>query len=230
MKKHVKFLDANKVIAFITVEITNRNKYPELSIVGEYAGSSGQCDSLINPATDLQKELLKFWDEKHLKKVSKKEQKRIEALCDELIVEFREARGDDQLSEMDETDALEIIDKHDNGFSEPNKILALAIHEDLTVNDLDVVTEEGGNRFSYGGREYLICDDEEADKAQDEDFDNYLDDCVLPELPENARRYFDTEQWKEDAKHDGRGHSLARYDGHEHEEIVGETYYYLYRQ
>ena len=35
--------------------------------------------------------------------------------------------------------------------------------------------------------------------------------------------------WKRDARMDGRGHSLSSYDGHENEETVEGTTFYIYR-
>lgn len=77
--------------------------------------------------------------------------------------------------------------------------------------------------------DYLVLDDSEADEAWDNYLDQYIDDCILPELPEQYCNYFDSESWKSDARYDGRGHCLASYDGHENEETVqGETFY-IYR-
>lgn len=81
--------------------------------------------------------------------------------------------------------------------------------------------------------EYMVLTDDEADTKWDEYLDNYLDDCVLPELPESQHVYFDSEKWKEDAKVDGRGHCLNRYDGSENEVEIeceeGATTFYIYR-
>lgn len=79
--------------------------------------------------------------------------------------------------------------------------------------------------------DYLILTDEEAYEKWDEALDNYIDDCILPELPEYYRYYFDRESFKFDAKMDGRGHSLAPYDGEENEEYVEEfrQTFYIYR-
>lgn len=63
--------------------------------------------------------------------------------------------------------------------------------------------------------EYLIGSDIACDIAWEESLDNYLEECLYPELPESLRSYFDDEAWKRDAKHDGRGHSLSSYDGQE---------------
>lgn len=44
------------------------------------------------------------------------------------------------------------------------------------------------------------------------------------------RFYFDDEKWKQDARYDGRGHSLSHYDGEENYEEVDRETYYIYRQ
>jgi len=75
-------------------------------------------------------------------------------------------------------------------------------HYGLTVID----TESG---------EFAIGTDMEADEAWEDNLDNYLEECVYPELPESMVNYFDDESWKRDAKYDGRGHSLSSYDGDE---------------
>ena len=81
----------------------------------------------------------------------------------------------------------------------------------------------------YSDREYTVMTDSEADKAWDESLDSYLDECVLPDLPETARMYFDEERWKDDARIDGRGHSLSSYDSVEQFAHINNVYYYIYR-
>jgi len=69
--------------------------------------------------------------------------------------------------------------------------------------------------FEVNGGEYLVVTEEEANILWDESLENYIEDCIVPELPEAFRGYFDYEAWKRDARFDGRGHSLASYDGEE---------------
>lgn len=88
--------------------------------------------------------------------------------------------------------------------------------------------EVNGDYYIFEGEEYLICTDDEADTYWDEDLENYIDECVLPEIPERYRNYFDKVAFK-DCEVDGRGHSLARYDGVENEVKIDDTWYYLYR-
>lgn len=86
------------------------------------------------------------------------------------------------------------------------------------------------NIIEYGSEEYLVVDDSTTDDLWDQELENYIDECILPEVPESVRNYFDNEAWKRDAKYDGRAHSLARYDGNEGEETVNGETFYIYRQ
>jgi len=82
----------------------------------------------------------------------------------------------------------------------------------------------------YSDRDYTVMTDSEADKAWDEALDNYIDECILPDVPENAKMYFDDEKWKDDARIEGRGHSLNHYDGGEEEANINDVDYYIYRR
>lgn len=114
--------------------------------------------------------------------------------------------------------------------------LMLFLDEDITLWDF----HENRNVFESptGAREYLVVTDSEADDLWDLDLENYIDDCILYELPEQYRSYFDRERWKADARIDGRGHSLNRYDGSEdYVDLVDWTSiekvsitYFIYRQ
>lgn len=98
----------------------------------------------------------------------------------------------------------------------------IALAEELGEDPADITEEShdcyGLKVLSHGRAEYAIGTDSEADEAWDQALDSYLDDCgVLDSIPENLRRYFDCDAWKSDARHDGRGHALASYDGDEME-------------
>jgi len=90
-------------------------------------------------------------------------------------------------------------------------------------------TEVHVDEYDENG-DWKVYTDDEADDAWEESLDNYLDECVLPDLPGTLQNYFDRNAWKSDARMDGRGHSLSGYDGHECEQVVNNTTYYLYRQ
>lgn len=112
--------------------------------------------------------------------------------------------------------------------SDDAKIKALAKH--LNVN-VDTIADEGHDTYtcSESPGEYLVLTDSEADERWNAYLDDYLDECVLGELPEIARNYFDRDAWKRDAKFDGRGHSLSSYDGAEHEAKIDGEWIYIYR-
>lgn len=96
------------------------------------------------------------------------------------------------------------------------KIKALAKHLECKQKEI-TVSQYDDQIFEYGNEEYLVVTDDEADELWEQDLDNYLEECIYPELTGNLSNYFDDEKWKQDARYDGRGHSLARYDGNEYE-------------
>jgi hypothetical protein len=87
---------------------------------------------------------------------------------------------------------------------------------------------ERDNTVSIGGREYRVMSDDDADAAFDDYLESMLDEGGM--VPGADGPYFDRAAWKKDAAMDGRGSSLASYDGDEHEFCVdGSDWYYLYR-
>jgi len=93
-------------------------------------------------------------------------------------------------------------------------------------NNLTEIDEIDGDDETDG---YMVLTDDEANEKWEASLDSYLEECIYPELPEVAKRYFDDEAWKRDARHDGRGHSINSYDGGEDEETVNGVTYYIYR-
>ena len=114
------------------------------------------------------------------------------------------------------------------------KKLALAKHLECEPDELSEERHDHYDMpiFSIGSQEYSVGTDDEADSAWDQELDNYIDECIEPELEKvavgNLAQYikFDSEMWKRDARRDGRGHALNRYDG---EEIELEGNLYAYR-
>lgn len=101
---------------------------------------------------------------------------------------------------------------------------------DEIKDELESIVNDYDTTYSYYNQEYDVMTDEEADDAWEEELDNYIDEIIMPELPDTYQNYFDEEAWKRDARYDGRGHSISRYDGEEYEEEVNGTTYYIYRQ
>lgn len=82
------------------------------------------------------------------------------------------------------------------------------------ISDLDDIDAD---EIHFYGEDLLVLTDSEADDRWDEELDSYIDEVILPEIPEFCRNYFDCEKWKDDARYDGRGHAIARYDSEENE-------------
>lgn len=98
--------------------------------------------------------------------------------------------------------------------------------------DLEDIVESRYDKrvFEFGGAEYLVLSDREADEAFSDYLDNYINDVVLDEIPEGYRAYFDWEKFKRDVElSDGRGPTLSSYDGEENEVNVGGEWYFIYR-
>jgi hypothetical protein len=133
-----------------------------------------------------------------------------EIYCGATLEDFNEFSGANY-------EDIEYIDENNEKFitwlEENTKLLT----EELTVNPYD------NNLIEYGDQEFLVVTDDEADQLWEERLDNYLEECIYPELPDNLVNYFDDEAWKRDARFDGRGYSLSSYDGIEYEETVYDT-------
>ena len=121
------------------------------------------------------------------------------------------------LSEKQKALATHLIEEHSQTARE-------AIENVIYLRPDCIEREKAGER-----QDFTVYDEGEADQAWEESLDSYLDDCVLPLLPVVAKKYFDREAWKKDARHDGRGHSLSSWDGNEHEYNIHGTYYYIYK-
>ena len=96
------------------------------------------------------------------------------------------------------------------------------------IKELDNISDTT-NTIEVDGIEIYCLTDNEADDLWDNMIDDYIDDCVLPDLPEAYRFYFDDEAFKRDCSFDGRGHTIASYDGNETEVKIGNEWYYIYR-
>jgi hypothetical protein len=157
--------------------------------------------------------------------------KTIKKLIQTIEEEEEQKKGNPIEFNTDE-ELISIIEKQTNFEGEDAELCAAFVKMfDLSINDLQDIEIDGTHTTTIQGITYLAGNDEAMNECWDEDLDNYLDDCILPELPQHAQSYFDRERWKEDAKNtDGRANSLNRYDGSEEEAEINGTYYYAYRQ
>lgn len=134
--------------------------------------------------------------------------------------------------------------KYEDKTEDEKKVIALAMHlmtesntfqgqlfEDLPEDEKQAFIDDA--QKAIDDYDYEVYTDEEADEKWDEELDNYIDECIMPEFEKvlpNMWTYFDSEAWKRDARFDGRGHSLSHYDGVENYEEVDRETYYIYRQ
>lgn len=134
-----------------------------------------------------------------------------------------------ELHKLPDQELLSFIE-NEYRFGAPEVVCALIKEFELNQDQVDEIEESGDHEYlNVDGCDYLAGTDDEMDILWDEDLDNYLEECIYPELPNNMRFYFDDETWKEDARFDGRAHSLARYDGNEHKINFNGEDYYFYR-
>jgi len=153
------------------------------------------------------------------------------------VLEIAEEDCDEGLSKKDRKKFLDktkasVIDSLNDSFIElEEKEEALVQFLDISPDEiLDIVqTKYDDCVFKVGREEYLVCTDDEADQRWDEYMDSYIDECVLGEIPEQYRGYFDEERFKADAEHDGRGQALASYDGDENEAKIEDEWFFIYR-
>lgn len=122
------------------------------------------------------------------------------------------------------------------------RIKALILHKNeqgdrILYRDIDIERYSQGMVLTVDGETWTVVDDYEADQMWDEVVEKYIDETILPQIPERYRQYFDHEEFKKDMAHDGRGNSISLYDGEEHEIYVkdrecigGSEMIFLYRQ
>lgn len=146
----------------------------------------------------------------------------------ELVEEIAEHLGLD-LGEV----RREIRKEYDNDFEQYffDKIWGqLTDIDERAVILAEFLDEDFATALSYVEQEdYLVLTDDEADVRWEDSIYNYIDECVLPEIPKGYRYYFDTDKLADDCRYDGRGHSLASYDGEEHCHTFNDCDYYIYR-
>jgi len=128
-----------------------------------------------------------------------------------------------ELHKLPDQELLSFIE-NEYSFGAPEVICALIKEFELNQDQVRTIEESGDYEYlSVDGCDYLAGTDSEMNTLWDEDLENYLDDCLLPGM----QCYFDRERWKDDARINGRAHSLASYDGNEHWiNFDGEDYYF----
>lgn len=121
-----------------------------------------------------------------------------------------------------------------DGIIDDEKLLALALHLDITpydaINDI-LVDKYDDCLYKYSNREYYIYTDDERESEGRVRAESLIEDCYLTkEVKESwLYRHFDMESAIDEVISDGYGNLFASYDRVENEEEVNGTYYYIYR-
>lgn len=102
------------------------------------------------------------------------------------------------------------------------------------VEDINLLDDIDTDEIDFNGETILVLTDNEADNRWDEELQYYFDEIVLPEIPDCYQNYMDYRQWRHDARMDGRGHAIARYDGEENQYKIefdddSECWIFIYR-
>lgn len=192
-------------------------------MTGNGDGHSGQVYDSIMPANPAQTDLVMFWKEHHLETVADYETiwSDLMAIVDKLEEIEYGGKSGDLVTEADIT----LFED----FDDDEVALAFAIFKEAERCDIEFI-ECRGNRYTLYGEGYLFGTDEEMDIEWNEYLDNYIEECVLPEMPKYYHNYFDYEKYKSECHGDGRGHSLNHYDGNENSLNVNGINYFAYRQ
>ena len=153
------------------------------------------------------------------------EQARIVALA-EYVGESVFLDADGFLLEGDEEDEIQVWK---NDYKEEYETFAGYCTYELSAFTGIQASSYDDCTLDYDGCEYLVLTDSEADGRWNDSLDDYINECILPEIPEAYHNYFDRKGWKDDAYNDGRGHTLSPYDGNEYEGYVNNIDYYIFR-
>lgn len=157
-----------------------------------------------------------------------------ETITDEIILQINECLDvlEDEYNERKKgplvtEDGVEKV--REWAYSDAERLVAFGILMELSMSELEDVKIDGTS-FSYYKQGWVGGTENEVEELCDRVIKDYIEECVLPEIPEPYRDYFDTDGYAYDYLDDGRGRWLSSYDGYEKEISVNGTYYYFYRQ
>ena len=128
-----------------------------------------------------------------------------------------------------EGDIISIENDYNDWLEEDESNADRTFEEYVADNCIEVEEYDDYSTVDGSRKEFLVLDENEADDRFEQSIENYVNDCVLSEIPKPYHRYFNLEEFTDDCKAVGRGHTIASYDGEENEEEVNGTTYYIYR-
>ena len=150
------------------------------------------------------------------------------AVCDNIEEIEQEEKGVILVNDVSNMtgEAQQGIDIDINDFSD--EILALAIHLELSIDELEEIEEEDQNRYIYGGINYYVGTYEELEEIAKD----YLSDGESWKMAVEADSTTQNkDDWIEEVINmDGIGHILNGWDGNSEEQEVNGTHYTICRQ
>lgn len=195
-----------------------------ISFVGDWGESSGQIVDHIKPKNIYQQLSIDAWNIYHLEKPIDKFTEYILWLKNQIEeLDFEEEVDWDNIPQSKLEEIEDIFFDVDIDY-----VIAIAKLFDLSYESL-LQIEINLPNIKVEGVRYLFGTDDEMNSVWEDRLCDYIDECILPEIPEPYRNYFDSEKWINDAKIDGRGHTLDSYDESELVIEHNKTYYYAYR-
>ena len=159
---------------------------------------------------------------------------------DDLIEDIEEVNEDEGQTEASRSEEIatltdEIRSDMDAATEEEKALLEYLVTNDGDdtawfddFRDADYKFYGYGSVFRQGSAEYAVIPEADIDDAFKEYAEQYADDCILPEMPEHTRRFFDMDKFVEESEHDGYG-IMSSYDGNYEEFTVNDVTYYIFR-
>jgi hypothetical protein len=86
----------------------------------------------------------------------------------------------------------------------------------------------GAPYFEIGGSDYVVIPDSMIESVFHDYAEELIDECILPELNEKYRSYFDYDKFIQDMSFDGYG-QMSSYDGEDNEQKYNDEYYHILR-
>lgn len=112
------------------------------------------------------------------------------------------------------------------------EIIFKALTEENLLTDIELsdIEEISDSEFCVDGETWRIMSEPDYQVYSNELINDYIDECVLPEIPDYLQSYFDTEKFIRDIDYAGdRDGLVAIYDGAVHEAKINDEYYKLWR-
>ena len=115
----------------------------------------------------------------------------------------------------------------------PEQIIkSMVAHKIIDIADTLETThtfEDGGYIINTEVAEYRVMTEDAAVNLAQEYLAEHIEEALC-QVPKHIQEYVDKKKWVNDViAHDGLGHTLAHYDGEEHEFLMGDTWYYAFR-